>query len=127
MNDNAKQDLLPTLKKLYNFSASGSSSESAVKPTPLWALYSNHLYRASNEIIPSPQGTVIISPPTGELDFDFAIEEARTLFLRMFPDQEFLPRAPEPHEIIFDAPQVVDGEAEPHVNNQEEGNEIMEH
>ena len=36
-----------------------------------------------------------------ELDFDATIERARVLFGYMFQDEDFLPRAPDPEEIII--------------------------
>ncbi len=41
------------------------------------------------------------SGPSFELDYDAAISNARAVFQRMFPGEEFLPRAPEPEEIII--------------------------
>ena len=43
----------------------------------------------------------LTSGPTFELDFDSTIDRARKLFLLIFGDEEFLPRAPEPEEIIL--------------------------
>lgn len=39
--------------------------------------------------------------PISELDFDSAIEQAREIYTGMFPGEEFLPRAPDPEEIIL--------------------------
>jgi len=41
------------------------------------------------------------SGPVAELDFDVAIEQAREIYKGMFPGEEFLPRAPDPEEIIL--------------------------
>jgi len=41
------------------------------------------------------------SGPVAELDFDAAIEQAREIYKGMFPGEEFLPRAPDPEEIIL--------------------------
>lgn len=35
------------------------------------------------------------------MDFDDAISEAREIYRRMFPEEEFLPRAPDPEEIVI--------------------------
>lgn len=40
--------------------------------------------------------------PTFALDYEHSIEEARSMFQNLYPDEEFLPRAPEPEEIIMD-------------------------
>merc|ERR1719348_832351 len=39
--------------------------------------------------------------PGPELDFDQAIADAKNIYNGMFPGEEFLPRAPDPEEIIF--------------------------
>jgi len=39
--------------------------------------------------------------PTPHLDFDDAISEAREIYRRMYPEDEFLPRAPDPEEIVI--------------------------
>jgi len=41
------------------------------------------------------------SGPVAELDFDIAIEQAREIYSGMFPGEEFLPRAPDPEEIVL--------------------------
>jgi len=41
------------------------------------------------------------SGPVAELDFDAAIEQARQIYTGMFPGEEFLPRAPDPEEIVL--------------------------
>merc|ERR1719341_2278290 len=41
------------------------------------------------------------SGPVAELDFDVAIEQAREIYKGMFPGEDFLPRAPDPEEIIL--------------------------
>jgi len=41
------------------------------------------------------------SGPVAELDFDVAIEQARQIYTGMFPGEEFLPRAPDPEEIVL--------------------------
>lgn len=41
-------------------------------------------------------------PPTYELDYDAAIANARHIFGQLFADADFLPRAPDPEEIVVD-------------------------
>lgn len=36
-----------------------------------------------------------------ELDYDESIRQAKLLYEKMYPDDEFLPKAPEPEEIII--------------------------
>jgi len=39
--------------------------------------------------------------PLPELDFDAAVEQGRDIYQSIFPQEEFLPRAPDPEEIII--------------------------
>ena len=39
--------------------------------------------------------------PYPELDFDTSVLSAEQIYARMFPGEEFLPRAPDPEEIII--------------------------
>merc|ERR1712098_970388 len=39
--------------------------------------------------------------PQHELDLDLAIRQAKDIFQGLFSDQEFLPRAPDPEEILL--------------------------
>ena len=43
----------------------------------------------------------LTSGPVFELDFDSTIERAKNLFRFLFPEEDFLPRAPDPEEIII--------------------------
>ncbi|KAH8298458.1 hypothetical protein KR044_004041 [Drosophila immigrans] len=42
------------------------------------------------------------APPSYELDYDGAIANAREIFGKLYSDAEFLPRAPDPEEIVVD-------------------------
>ena len=43
----------------------------------------------------------LCSGPRFELDYDASISHCRTTYEAMFPGEEFLPRAPEPEEIVI--------------------------
>ena len=43
----------------------------------------------------------VCSDPRFELDYDLAIDSARKIFASIYPEDEFLPRAPEPEEIVL--------------------------
>lgn len=49
---------------------------------------------------PAASGVHYLCGPHFELDYDRSIEEARRLFGELYADEEFLPRAPDPEEII---------------------------
>lgn len=48
-----------------------------------------------------PKGVHLACGPLYELDYDESISRARTIFKDIYPDEEFLPRAPDPEEIII--------------------------
>ena len=41
------------------------------------------------------------SGPLPELDFDLALTEAESIYSLIYPGEQFLPRAPDPEEIII--------------------------
>lgn len=67
-SENAKTDLLPAVKKLYNFAPTKDK-----KPKMLWSLYYNQVTFV-NDIRLFP-GLKVVSPPVCEIDYDFAISE----------------------------------------------------
>ncbi|XP_034245153.1 rab proteins geranylgeranyltransferase component A 1 [Thrips palmi] len=94
--------------------ASGSGDEAATvrtKPQVLWSMYFNCLETSKNSYSPNaPENVHLCSGPDLELDFEFSVQQAERLFKKMYPDLEFLPRAPDPEEIVIegDTPEVVD-------------------
>ena len=66
----------------------------------------------------------VCSDPRFELDYDLAIDSARQIFASIYPDDEFLPRAPEPEEIVLpggEEPQTEDKPEESAEDNAREG------
>lgn len=60
--------------------------------------------------------------PFNDLDYDRSIQEARAIFGGMYMNEEFLPRAPDPEEII-----IGDEDGEPITNQIDESiNDIQE-
>ncbi|RWS31948.1 rab proteins geranylgeranyltransferase component A 2-like protein [Leptotrombidium deliense] len=100
-SEDSKKDLLPVAKKLFNF-----TNENSEKPKLLWSCYYNQVFVECNPDCLPHKNMFIVSPPSNELDYDFAISEAKKIFSSMFPNEEFLPRAPDPEEIILDEPQI---------------------
>uniref|UniRef100_T1J4P5 Rab proteins geranylgeranyltransferase component A n=1 Tax=Strigamia maritima TaxID=126957 RepID=T1J4P5_STRMM len=100
----AEEDLKFALEILFETGHYGDCETETRKPKILWALYFNRC-----EIIPDSMknecttGITLTSGPGSDFDFDSAVSEAKLLFLEMFPEEEFLPRAPDPDEIILDS------------------------
>lgn len=61
---------------------------------------------AENANVSLPEGVHLVCGPYNELDYDQTIQQAKTMFREIYPDEDFLPRAPDPEEIII-------GEEEP--------------
>ncbi|XP_054158800.1 rab proteins geranylgeranyltransferase component A-like [Oppia nitens] len=95
---------MPIVKNLYNFTPdiTDNCDETDDKPKVLWSVYYNQHFSRCVQPIDLPENVWTTTPPVSELDFDLAINEARTLFSKMFPNDEFLPRASDPNEILFD-------------------------
>jgi len=69
-SDNSKHDLLPIVKKLYNFKPETDQN----KPKILWSVYYNQECSEPNSSTQTQQ-VFTTSPPINELDFDFAINQ----------------------------------------------------
>ncbi|KAL0273377.1 UNVERIFIED_CONTAM: hypothetical protein PYX00_006058 [Menopon gallinae] len=90
----AAADLSHVIDALFDRESTDSE-----KPKILWSVTWNATEDVSIES--KLDNVKICSGPTTELDFNFSIDEARRLFKEICPDEEFLPRAPDPDEIIL--------------------------
>ncbi|XP_033218479.1 rab proteins geranylgeranyltransferase component A 2 [Belonocnema kinseyi] len=73
-----------------------------LKPHTMWSLYLNlpaSDIKLSNS---APSNVHLCSGPDLDLDFDFAVNQAKEIFKSMYPDEDFLPRAPDPEEIVLE-------------------------
>ena len=53
------------------------------------------------KIMSPSKGIQLACGPFFELDYDKSIQQAKDIFKSMYPEDEFLPRAPDPEEIII--------------------------
>ena len=75
--------------------------EKIIEDIRLWSLdfkVSNGIFETENETL------YLTSGPQFEVDYDQTIENAKNIYQSMFPEEPFLPRAPDPEEIILDFP-----------------------
>ncbi|XP_042231029.1 rab proteins geranylgeranyltransferase component A-like [Homarus americanus] len=92
----AEEDLKIAVQRLFGCGATS-------QPTVLMSLYFNLVDLSACDLVSgAPTNVYLCSGPDTELDYDFAIDQAKNVFTRMFPEEEFLPRAPDPDEIVFD-------------------------
>lgn len=104
-------------------------------PTIIWSCYF-HIPRCiacntegNNKSTPS--NVKLACGPFFELDFDRSINQAKEIFAELYPAEEFLPRAPDPDEIICEGedPTVPKIELDPYLMETQatlEGNEAIE-
>jgi hypothetical protein len=79
----AKNDLLPVVKKMFNFNQKTSQSvdDEELKPSVLWSCYFNCEHIDCDSTQGLNANHFITSTPSGELDYDQAIREAIMTFL----------------------------------------------
>ncbi|XP_039300755.1 rab proteins geranylgeranyltransferase component A 2-like, partial [Nilaparvata lugens] len=85
--------------------ADGASQDTARhKPQLLWSLYFNCPETNSCQLSADVPANVHLccSGPDLDLDFEYAVKQAKEIFTKMYPDSEFLPRAPDPEEIVLE-------------------------
>ena len=77
-----------------------STLQSIIENNCLWSLdfkVKNECFEAKNA-----ETLFLTSGPQFEVDYDQTIQNAKDIFQTMFPEEPFLPRAPDPEEIILD-------------------------
>ncbi|RIA85677.1 GDP dissociation inhibitor [Glomus cerebriforme] len=89
--ESAKEDLYKALEKLVNISNNDSSLSS-----PLFALFYRHKYRDTTSLSSLlPNNIIVTNDPDSSLDFEAATIQAKQLFEKMYPNEEFLPVGPD--------------------------------
>lgn len=72
------------------------------KPNMLWACYFSIPNTSDLKLNDNDHLNVhLCDGPDLDLDYDYTVKKAKDIFQRIYPDIEFLPRAPDPDEIIF--------------------------
>ncbi|XP_053659096.1 rab proteins geranylgeranyltransferase component A [Anopheles marshallii] len=66
-----------------------------------------------------PAGIRLVCGPYHELDYDQSIQQAKAMFSEIYPDEDFLPRAPDPEEIIIGEEEPVPEQADSSADNNE--------
>jgi len=78
------------------------ASEDPAKPKKLWASYFSVSSSFLMDSSTLPRNVHVALGPDCDLGFDSSVNEAREIFDKIYPGEEFLPRAPDPEEIIYD-------------------------
>lgn len=92
-----------TNKILKKFQQSADNDEKPKSPKILWSMTFNiPTCKKCDHASETPiTGLHLTCGPHFELDYDQSIGEASDLFKKIYPNDEFLPRAPDPEEIII--------------------------
>ncbi|XP_071560115.1 rab escort protein isoform X2 [Temnothorax nylanderi] len=107
---NAKEDLAYVVNKFLRAEPLHSNADDRQKkeeteypvPQVLWSLYLNLPASDIKLSDSAPSNIHLCSGPDLELDFDFAVNQAKNIFKSMYPEEDFLPRAPDPEEIVLE-------------------------
>ncbi|XP_066252349.1 rab proteins geranylgeranyltransferase component A isoform X2 [Euwallacea similis] len=91
-----RDDFQHIIKNLFNINDSLPN-----RPKILWSCYFSIPLTSDLKFEDVPENMFVCSGPDMDLDYDSAIKKGRSIFQKMYPDLEFLPRAPDPEEIIF--------------------------
>lgn len=71
-------------------------------PRALWSAFFRLPHYATTASASAPSNLHVMGGPDAQLDFDSAVEAARSLFERLCPDEPFMPRAPSADEILIE-------------------------
>lgn len=101
-SDAPKSDIEPYEQLLFNADADDHDV--------LWSMYFNiPSCRQCIDSVKSPTNSFVACGPYFELDYDESIRMAKKLFTQIYgADEEFLPRAPDPEEIIIEGDNATD-------------------
>ncbi|XP_064637571.1 rab proteins geranylgeranyltransferase component A 2-like [Lineus longissimus] len=85
------------------FKPTDSSDEDDERPKVLWSLYfsrqdSTHCDLSTGDV----SNVFITTSPDETLHFEKAVTQTKPIFDKICPDEEFLPKAPNPEDIIFE-------------------------
>ncbi|KAL0116105.1 hypothetical protein PUN28_011162 [Cardiocondyla obscurior] len=100
-SDSHTQTVSPDKRHLQDDRQEKGETEYPI-PQVLWSLYLNLPASDIKLSDSAPSNIYLCSGPDLELDFDFAVNQAKNIFKSMYPDEDFLPRAPDPEEIVLE-------------------------
>jgi len=95
-SSNPELDLQPFILSLERFNLSKTVLYSAFFTITGCCFDTKELSLKTNNVLN------VAEAPFFELDYDLSLENARNIFKKMYPNEEFLPRAPDPEEIVVD-------------------------
>ena len=88
--------------------ADAESARGAGKPRLLWASYFSQTAGATEDLAGAAAVTgLLVARPAGltDLHFENCVSEAERLYAEICPDEEFLPAAPNPEDVVWTNPE----------------------
>ncbi|XP_044176469.1 rab proteins geranylgeranyltransferase component A-like isoform X1 [Acropora millepora] len=98
----AMEDLKPTAEKLFHIRSGDEGDVASDKPTVLWSLYFNQAISDSSCVADLPSNMHVLDMPGVTIGFGEALQQAKEVFEKICPGEEFLQRVPNPEDIILD-------------------------
>lgn len=98
----AEKDLKLTANKLFHFLSEDEGDAPSDKPTVLWSMYFNQAISDSSCVVDLPSNIHVLSLPGVNIGFGEALFQAKEVFEKICPGEEFLQRVPNPEDIILD-------------------------
>lgn len=106
--DGAKQDLQLFVETFFR--ADTCTDDDDTKPTILFSAFFEIPSSTKDADLSNQSGPIYTcSGPFMELDYEESIRQTKNLYEKMYPNDEFLPKAPEPEEIIIGDEDGADG------------------
>ncbi|XP_034034118.1 rab proteins geranylgeranyltransferase component A 1 [Thalassophryne amazonica] len=99
--DSAYHDLSPVVTRMFH---TPESSHKGNRPSVLWCLYFNMADGAAVQVegYNLPSNVHVCAGPDVTLGHEGAVTQAKSIFQRILPNEEFCPLAPNPEDIIYD-------------------------
>ncbi|XP_034406575.1 rab proteins geranylgeranyltransferase component A 1 [Cyclopterus lumpus] len=97
----AFDDLSPVVTRMFR---TPQSHDQVTGPSVLWCLYFNMADGSGLEVEGHdlPSNVFLCSGPDGALGHEHAVRQAESIFLKILPEEDFCPPAPNPEDIIYD-------------------------
>nr|XP_023024795.1 rab proteins geranylgeranyltransferase component A 1 [Leptinotarsa decemlineata] len=102
-NTSPEEDFKHVIENLFVFHSQKENLEVDQKPVVLWSSYFSLSDTSNcNLRVGVPENVFLCPGPDLDLDYDMSVDKAKEIFRQIYPDLEFLPRAPDPEEIIIE-------------------------
>jgi hypothetical protein len=79
----------------------GPHTNETNKPNLLWSLYYNVNVSKVGSCAALPENVFMVSDPDSSVGYESCVSEAKALFNQLFPGEDFLPKIPDPEDIIY--------------------------